>query len=140
MRRLLATPTARRLAVAAYTGTAVAAGYAARGVDDDQKQRSLPSGWRACCDSRALTPAQEALPDKLSGIVGAANVQRSVEQKGSRLGKGEAFVVVKPGSLQQALDALQACVEADTCILPQGANTGLTGASVPRGAEHGVDR
>lgn len=28
---------------------------------------------------------------------------------------------------------LQACVDADACVIPQGANTGLTGGSVPRG-------
>ena len=27
----------------------------------------------------------------------------------------------------------QACVDADACVIPQGANTGLTGGSVPRG-------
>ena len=140
MRRLLASPALRRVGLAAYTGGAIYLGYSARMHDEEQRSRSLPSGWRACCDSRALTPAQQALPDQLTQICGAANVQQNVEQKGSRLGKGEAFVVVKPGSIQEAIDALQACVDADACILPQGANTGLTGASVPRGHEHGVDR
>ena len=59
------------------------------------KRRQLPMGWRACCESRALTPAQQALPDKLTAIVGALNVERGVEQRGSRMGRGEAFVVVK---------------------------------------------
>ena len=87
-----------------------------------------------------MTPAQESLPGKLASIVGSDNVQNNVEQKGSRIGKGQAFVVVKPGSIQEAVDALQACVDADACILPQGANTGLTGASVPRAADSGLDR
>ena len=128
----------RRAAFAAYSGGAVAIGYALRGADEEQKRRQLPMGWRACCESRALTPAQQALPDKLTAIVGALNVERGVEQRGSRMGRGEAFVVVKPGSLREALEALQACVDADACVIPQGANTGLTGGSVPR--EMGVDR
>ena len=136
----LASPFVRRLSLAAYTGGAIYLGYAARSVDDEQKKRSLPSGFRACCESRALSPAQQALPDRLSAIVGAAHVEHAVEQRGSRLGRGEAFAVVRPGTLQEAIDALQACVDADVCIIPQGANTGLTGASVPRGAEAGVDR
>lgn len=138
--RLVSSAFARRAAIGTYTGAAIALGYALRGADEEQKQRQLPLGWRACCEARALTPAQQALPDKLSAIVGASNVERAVEQRGSRLGLGEAFVVVKPGTLQEAVDALQACVDADACVIPQGANTGLTGGSVPRGAEKGVDR
>ena len=53
----------RRAAFAAYSGGAVAIGYALRGADEEQKRRQLPMGWRACCESRALTPAQQALPD-----------------------------------------------------------------------------
>ena len=140
MRRLLASPAARRAGLAAWTSGAVYVGYHARIIDDEQSKKSLPSGWRACCDGRALTPAQEALPSKLSKIVGAANVEQSVEQRGSRLGKGLAFAVVKPGTLQEAVDALQACVDADACVIPQGANTGLTGASVPRDSAAGLDR
>ena len=140
MRRLLGSAAARRVGLAAYTSGAVALGYAARGVDNEQSQRTLPSGWRACCESHALSPAQESLPARLSTIVGEANVERGVEQKGSRLGHGHAFAVVRPGTIREALDALQACVDADACVIPQGANTGLTGGSVPRGEEHGVDR
>ena len=138
--RLASSAFARRAAIGTYTGAAIALGYALRGADEEQKQRQLPLGWRACCEARALTPAQQALPDKLSAIVGESHVERAVEQRGSRLGLGEAFVVVKPGTLQEAVDALQACVDADACVIPQGANTGLTGGSVPRGAEKGVDR
>lgn len=140
LRRLLANPAARRAGLVAYTSGVLYLGYSARGIDNELSQRSLPSGWRACCEKRPLTPAQQGLPGKLSSIVGPDNVQENVEQRGSRLGRGEAFVVVKPGSIQEAVDALQACVEAEAAVLPQGANTGLTGASVPRGHEHGVDR
>ena len=142
MRRFLAAaPALRRLSLAAYTGGAIGLGYAARGFDDEQKGRSLPSGWRSCCESTTLTSAQKALPGVLNEIVGEAHVSCNVEQKGSRLGKGDAYVVVRPSTIQQALDCLQACVDADACVIPQGANTGLTGGSVPRAAgEPGLDR
>ena len=55
-------------------------------------------------------------------------------QRGSRLGRGVAHAVVRPGTIQEAIDCLQACVDGDVCVIPQGANTGLTGASVPRDA------
>lgn len=134
LRRLASSPWTRRVGFAAWTGGALACGYSTRKADDEQRARSLPSGFRACCESSIeLTPAQLALKPKLVEIVGAANVHFSVDQKGARLGSGEAFALVKPGSLQQAVDALQACVDADACVIPQGANTGLTGGSVPRG-------
>ena len=95
MRRFLAAaPALRRLSLAAYTGGAIGLGYAARGFDDEQKGRSLPSGWRSCCESTTLTSAQKALPGVLNEIVGEAHVSCNVEQKGSRLGKGDAYVVV----------------------------------------------
>lgn len=37
-----------------------------------------------------------------------------------------------PGTLQEAVDVLRACVAAGVAVVPQGANTGLTGGSVPR--------
>jgi D-lactate dehydrogenase len=140
MRRLLASPAARRLGFAAYTGGAIYLGWTARRADNEQSKRALPSGWRACCEGGALTAQQAGLPDKLSGIVGPTHVERFVEQRGARIGQGVAFVVVRPGTIAEAVDALQACVDADVCVVPQGANTGLTGASVPRGVEAGVDR
>jgi hypothetical protein len=35
-------------------------------------------------------------------------VSFAVDQKGARLGAGEAYALVKPATLQQAVDALQA--------------------------------
>ena len=56
--------------------------------------------------------------------------------KGARLGQGSALAVCRPGTLQEAVDALRACVAADAIVIPQGANTGLTGGSVPRDDTH----
>jgi len=104
-----ALPWARRVGFLAWTGGALACGYGTRKADDEQRARTLPSGFRACCESSTqLTPVQEALKPKLVEIVGAANVSFAVDQKGARLGAGEAYALVKPATLQQAVDALQA--------------------------------
>jgi D-lactate dehydrogenase len=81
-----------------------------------------------------------ALVPKLESIVGASGVRCSVQLKGARIGLGEAFAVVSPATVEHALEALQACVDADVCVIPQGANTGLTGGSVPRAPGTGLDR
>jgi len=78
------------------------------------------------------------LVEKLRSIVGSNNVyaqgdsQQNVYLKGARLGQGTALAVCRPGTLQEAVDSLRAIVEADAIVIPQGANTGLTGGSVPR--------
>jgi D-lactate dehydrogenase len=92
------------------------------------------SGFRTCCDT-PMTDAQKKLAGKLEGIVGSGNVKQNADLKGSRLGRGTAMVLVKPGTLAEAIDVLKACVAADVAIIPQGANTALTGASVPRNNE-----
>jgi len=95
------------------------------------KQQDLRSSKHACCDIQ-LSEDQQALTGKLCKIVGNANVSSNVTQRGSRLGKGTALAVVKPGTLTQALEVLRACSSAEVAVLPQGANTSLTGGSVPR--------
>ena len=109
LHRLARSPWTRRVGFAAWTGGALACGYGTRKADDEQRARTLPSGFRACCESSIqLTPAQEALKPKLVEIVGAANVSFAVDQHGARLGAGEAYALVKPVTLQHAVDALQA--------------------------------
>eukprot|EP00957_Ditylum_brightwellii_P211393 15366125-Ditylum_brightwellii.AAC.1 len=49
-----------------------------------------------------------------------------------RLGHGSALAIVTPTTLREAVNCLQAIVDADCVVVPQGANTGLTGGSVPR--------
>ena len=114
LHRLARSPWTRRVGFAAWTGGALACGYGTRKADDEQRARTLPSGFRACCESSLqLTPTQEALKPKLVEIVGAANVSFGVDQQGARLGAGEAYAVVKPATLQQAVDALQAAVASE---------------------------
>jgi D-lactate dehydrogenase (quinone) len=102
----------------------------------------LPSGEpRACCDGAKLTQAQQDLPDTLAAIVGANNVLDGRHDttstlpflKGARLGGGgQALAIITPRSLRDTYECVKAIVGADCVILPQGANTGLTGGSVPR--------
>lgn len=103
----------------------------------------LPSGLpRTCCEhddekTRPLTSAQRELIPQLQSIVGNDNVLSSSSEKrsfetGMRLGQGEALCVVTPRCLEHVKKCLPWIVKADCTILVQGANTGLTGGSVPR--------
>ena len=80
-------------------------------------------------------PDDDALLSTLREIVGSDHVQGNVTLKAAKTGSGVALALVKPGTIQECLDALQACVDADVAVLPQGANTGLTGGSIPREGE-----
>jgi len=60
--------------------------------------------------------------------------------KGSRIGRGKAVAIVRPTKLQQIPRILQAAVDNGCVVVVQGANTGLTGASVPRSSEKGDSR
>ncbi len=52
-------------------------------------------------------------------------------EEGWRYGKGKALLVVRPGTTAQVAATLAACHEAKVRLVPQGANTGLVGASTP---------
>lgn len=110
-------------------------------IPSKEDYRALPSGLpRTCCDED-LTDAQRALPTKLSRVVGKGNVldgRKETTQTlpfltGARLGGGgQALAIVTPRSLQDVVQCVKLIVDAKCVILPQGANTGLTGGSVPR--------
>ncbi len=53
--------------------------------------------------------------------------------RGFRSGQGRAIAVVRPGSLLEQWNVLQACVAADVIVILQAANTGLTEGSTPNG-------
>src|SRR4051794_27863814 len=46
---------------------------------------------------------------------------------------GEARLVVRPADTAQVAAVVRACAAAGAAMVPQGGNTGLVGASVPRG-------
>ena len=136
-------------AVAGIAALSLGAGYTMGQMNNssDQKERVLPSGLpRGCCSCDAppieltLTEEQQQLPSKLIDIVGKDNVILGLSEnssntkflKGARLGKGKALAIVQPESMVDAVKALEAVVNADCVVIPQGQNTGLTGGSVPR--------
>ena len=82
--------------------------------------------------------SNDDLIDSVRRIVGRAHVitnPRSMERycKGFRSGEGTALAVVRPGTLVEQWQVLQACVAADKVVIMQAANTGLTEGSTPSG-------
>ncbi len=82
-----------------------------------------------------------ALLAQLRGIVGAAHVLTSDQatrrfRRGQRTGEGPVLAVVRPGTLLQQWQVLQAAVAAGRIVILQAANTGLTGGSTPDGADY----
>jgi FAD/FMN-containing dehydrogenase len=78
---------------------------------------------------------------RLAAIVGPAHVLDDPELCASygrdctgRFG-GPAALVVRPAGTHEVAQVLAACLEAGTPVVPQGGNTGLVGAGVPRGGE-----
>lgn len=76
-------------------------------------------------------------------IVGRAHVLTTPRAtapyvKGNRFGSGRVLAVLRPGTLTEMWRALQVCVEHGLVVIPQAANTGLTGGSGP--ADQGDDR
>jgi D-lactate dehydrogenase len=86
-----------------------------------------------------LTQEQFDLPRKLKRIVGSDNVLdgstldtiTSGFLKGARIGEGSALCIVTPRHLHDVEAAVEAILDADCVVIPQGQNTGLTGGSVP---------
>lgn len=93
---------------------------------------------------RTTLASNAALIEKLKAIVGSRQVLTSESQteryrRGFRSGGGKALAVVFPHTLLQQWQLLQACVEADTIVIMQAANTGLTEGSTPSGNDYDRD-
>jgi len=58
---------------------------------------------------------------------------------GYRFGTGNAIAVVRPATLWEQWQVLEACVEADVIVISQAANTGITGGSNPFGNDYDRD-
>ncbi|HED4489871.1 TPA: D-lactate dehydrogenase [Yersinia enterocolitica] len=83
----------------------------------------------------------QTLLTQLQHIVGARYLltgERQTERyrTGFRSGAGSALAVVFPSTLLQQWQLLQACVAADTIVIMQAANTGLTESSTPSGDDY----
>ncbi|CNI26726.1 D-lactate dehydrogenase [Yersinia pekkanenii] len=83
----------------------------------------------------------QTLLNQLQQIVGVHYLltgERQTERyrTGFRSGAGAALAVVFPSTLWQQWQLLQACVAADTIVIMQAANTGLTEGSTPSGNDY----
>jgi len=78
---------------------------------------------------------------ELTSILSGANVKADPKKnahfrKGWRSGGGSALAVVFPETLLQLWQSLKVCVKANTIIVMQAANTGLTEGSTPSGNDY----
>ena len=85
-----------------------------------------------------------ALLTQLQGVVGRAHVLTGEQatrrfRKGHRTGEGGVLAVVRPGTLLEQWQVMQAAVLADCIVIMQAANTGLTGGSTPDGDDYDRD-
>lgn len=85
--------------------------------------------------------ATHSLISQLKTVVGASflltdEAKKQPYCKGFRFGSGDALAVVRPATLLEIWQVLEACVVADVAIIMQAANTGLTGGSTPDGKDY----
>ena len=77
------------------------------------------------------------LRDSLTAIVGPDHVlddpslMDQYVEDWSRRWRGDAALVVRPGTTQEVADVLRECTSRGVTVVPQGGNTGLVGGSVP---------
>ena len=83
-----------------------------------------------------LIAALRAVVGRKHVLVGDRRTRRYCT--GYRAGVGNVVAVVRPGSLVQQWRTLRICIGAGCVVIPQAANTGLTGGSTPD--EKGYDR
>ena len=87
---------------------------------------------------------KQNLLDTLREIVGAKYVMTDPAKTeryrtGYRFGTGNAIAVVRPATLWEQWQVLEACVAADVIVISQAANTGITGGSNPFGNDYDRD-
>src|SRR5262245_39173860 len=77
----------------------------------------------------------------LTPVVGGAHVlvdddlRAPYETDWTRRWSGRAAAVVRPGTAEEVAEVLRVCGRAGLAVVPQGGNTGMVGAGVPRGGE-----
>ncbi|HEY2636322.1 MAG TPA: FAD-binding oxidoreductase [Solirubrobacteraceae bacterium] len=88
-----------------------------------------------------MPPANGDLLATLAEAVGSSHVltdddlRASYESDWTGRFHGEARAVVRPGTTEEVAAVLRACADAGAAVVPQGGNTGMVGAGVPRGGE-----
>lgn len=81
-----------------------------------------------------------SLPDRLAGVVGAANVLTDPADLAPFLTdwrgryRGDACCMVRPGNTAEVAAVVALCAEAGVPMVPQGGNTSLCGAATPDGS------
>ena len=88
------------------------------------------------CPTVAIpSPADAALLASIREIVGPAGLVSDDDMQryvvGARYGAGQALCVARPGSAQEVAALVALCAARGIRLVPQGANTGLVGASTP---------
>jgi D-lactate dehydrogenase len=104
------------------------------------QQAEIDSSKRSTSDL-CPEPSTSAIINQLRKVVGKKYVVTSEAgtrryRTGFRFGGGPALAVVKPATLVEMWRSLQVCANADTIVIIQAANTGLTGGSTPDGADY----
>lgn len=95
--------------------------------------------------SARLSPSdRNHVINELRHIVGARHVLTDDNEtrrfrKGYRFGEGHALAVVQPASLVEQWRLLRCCIDHNLIVIPQAANTGLTGGSTPDGDDYDRD-
>lgn len=87
------------------------------------------------------TERAAAALESLVSIMGRGGVLTSLRAtapyvKGNRFGGGDVLAVLRPATLVEMWLALQVCVDHGFIVVPQAANTGLTGGSGPGDQEY----
>jgi FAD/FMN-containing dehydrogenase len=83
----------------------------------------------------------DRLVDDLAAAIGEAHVLADDERRApfevdwTRRYRGRARAVVRPADAAQVVAVLAACRQHGAAVVPQGGNTGMVGAGVPRGGE-----
>ncbi|WP_310633776.1 D-lactate dehydrogenase [Paraburkholderia sp.] len=85
----------------------------------------------------ALIAALQSLVGRDAVLTGDEATRRY--RTGFRFGQGKVAAVVRPGSLVEQWQVLQACVAANAIVIAQASNTGLTGGSTPDGDDYDRD-
>jgi FAD/FMN-containing dehydrogenase len=95
----------------------------------------------ASSSASARTTRHSALVEALRAAVGDAHVlvdddvRAPYETDWTRRWSGWALAVARPGTVAEVGAILRACGEHGAPVVPQGGNTGMVGAGVPRGGE-----
>eukprot|EP00965_Chrysotila_dentata_P097998 3240788-Pleurochrysis_carterae.AAC.2 len=82
----------------------------------------------AAAEGRSL----HELPERLRAVVGEDNVREGEKMRGARVGEANIRLLARPGTCLEAADVLSQCIASGATVVLQGANTGLTGGSLPR--------